>query len=78
MAIKVLVVDDSSFFRRRVSEIINSESRLEVIDVAVNGREAVEKAKTLKPDVITMDIEMQSWTVSLPFVKSWLHLLRQS
>ncbi|ABU72089.1 protein-glutamate methylesterase/protein-glutamine glutaminase [Vibrio campbellii] len=58
MAIKVLVVDDSSFFRRRVSEIINSESRLEVIDVAVNGREAVEKAKTLKPDVITMDIEM--------------------
>jgi two-component system chemotaxis response regulator CheB len=58
MAIRVLVVDDSSFFRRRVSEIINSESRLEVIDVATNGREAVEKAKSLKPDVITMDIEM--------------------
>lgn len=58
MAIKVLVVDDSSFFRRRVSEIINSESRLEVIDVAVNGKEAVEKAKQLKPDVITMDVEM--------------------
>ncbi|CAM3846541.1 Chemotaxis response regulator protein-glutamate methylesterase of group 1 operon [Vibrio aerogenes CECT 7868] len=58
MAIKVLVVDDSSFFRRRVSEIINSESRLEVIDVAVNGKEAVDKARTLKPDVITMDVEM--------------------
>ncbi len=58
MAIKVLVVDDSSFFRRRVSEIINSETRLEVIDVAVNGKEAIEKVKTLKPDVITMDIEM--------------------
>lgn len=58
MAIKVLVVDDSSFFRRRVSEIINSDPRLEVIDVAVNGKEAVEKAKSLKPDVITMDIEM--------------------
>lgn len=58
MAIRVLVVDDSSFFRRRVSEIINSESRLEVIDVATNGKEAVEKAKTLKPDVITMDVEM--------------------
>ncbi|QIA62853.1 chemotaxis-specific protein-glutamate methyltransferase CheB [Vibrio astriarenae] len=58
MAIKVLVVDDSSFFRRRVSEIINSDPRLEVIDVAVNGREAVEKAKQIKPDVITMDIEM--------------------
>ncbi|MFC3025538.1 chemotaxis response regulator protein-glutamate methylesterase [Vibrio zhugei] len=58
MAIRVLVVDDSSFFRRRVSEIINSEPRLEVIDVAVNGKEAVEKAQSLKPDVITMDIEM--------------------
>lgn len=58
MAIKVLVVDDSSFFRRRVSEIINAESRLEVIDVATNGREAVDKALRLKPDVITMDIEM--------------------
>ena len=58
MAIKVLVVDDSSFFRRRVSEIINADPRLEVIDVAVNGKEAVEKVKLLKPDVITMDIEM--------------------
>lgn len=58
MAIKVLVVDDSSFFRRRVSEIINSEARLEVIDVATNGKEAVDKALSLKPDVITMDIEM--------------------
>ncbi|NIY84821.1 protein-glutamate methylesterase/protein-glutamine glutaminase [Vibrio hepatarius] len=58
MAIKVLVVDDSSFFRRRVSEIINSEARLEVVDVATNGKEAVEKALRIKPDVITMDIEM--------------------
>ncbi|MCG7489537.1 chemotaxis response regulator protein-glutamate methylesterase [Vibrio sp. Of14-4] len=58
MAIKVLVVDDSSFFRRRVSEIINSEPRLEVMDVATNGKEAVDKALRLKPDVITMDIEM--------------------
>lgn len=58
MAYKVLVVDDSSFFRRRVTDIINSDNKLEVIDVAVNGVEAVEKAKTLKPDVITMDIEM--------------------
>ena len=52
MAIKVLVVDDSSFFRRRVSEIINSEPRLEVMDVATNGKEAVDKALRLKPDVI--------------------------
>jgi two-component system chemotaxis response regulator CheB len=58
MGLKVLVVDDSSFFRRRVSEIINGHPQLEVIDVAVNGKEAVEKAASLKPDVITMDIEM--------------------
>ncbi|MDO6764761.1 chemotaxis response regulator protein-glutamate methylesterase [Agarivorans sp. 1_MG-2023] len=58
MAIKVLVVDDSSFFRRRVSEIINADSTLEVIDTAKNGREAIDMVARLKPDVITMDIEM--------------------
>lgn len=58
MTYKVLVVDDSSFFRRRVTDILNKDLQLEVVDVAVNGQEAVEKAKLLKPDVITMDIEM--------------------
>ncbi|MFT5879614.1 MAG: two-component system chemotaxis response regulator CheB [Moritella sp.] len=58
MKIKVLVVDDSSFFRRRVSEIINADPEMEVIDTAKNGKEAISKAKTLRPDVITMDIEM--------------------
>lgn len=58
MAYKVLVVDDSSFFRRRVSDILNKDPKLNVIDVAVNGQEAVEKAILLKPDIITMDIEM--------------------
>lgn len=58
MTYKVLVVDDSSFFRSRVSDIINSDENLTVIDVAVNGLEAVSKAALLKPDVITMDIEM--------------------
>jgi two-component system chemotaxis response regulator CheB len=58
MKIKVLVVDDSSFFRRRVSEIINADPEMEVIDTAKNGEEAISKAKTLRPDVITMDIEM--------------------
>lgn len=58
MAYKVLVVDDSSFFRRRVTDILNKDANLEVIDVAVNGKEAVEKAASLKPDVITMDVEM--------------------
>ncbi|WP_441002115.1 protein-glutamate methylesterase/protein-glutamine glutaminase [Pseudocolwellia agarivorans] len=58
MPYKVLVVDDSSFFRRRVTDILNADPNLSVIDVAINGIEAVEKAKSLKPDVITMDIEM--------------------
>jgi len=58
MPYKVLVVDDSSFFRRRVTDILNKDPNLTVIDVAVNGIDAVEKAVSLKPDVITMDIEM--------------------
>lgn len=58
MAVKVLVVDDSSFFRRRVSEIINNSPALEVIGTANNGLEAVEMVAKLRPDVVTMDIEM--------------------
>ena len=58
MSIRVLVVDDSGFFRRRVSEIINADGRMEVAGVAANGREAVEMNESLKPDVITMDYEM--------------------
>jgi two-component system chemotaxis response regulator CheB len=58
MPYKVLVVDDSSFFRRRVADILNKDPNLTVIDVAVNGIDAVEKAVSLRPDVITMDIEM--------------------
>lgn len=58
MAVKVLIVDDSSFFRRRVSEILSQDPQIEIIDSAVNGKEAVEKAAALRPDVITMDIEM--------------------
>ena len=58
MAVKVLVVDDSSFFRRRVSEIINNSPTLEVIGTANNGQEAIDMVAKLKPDVVTMDIEM--------------------
>lgn len=58
MPIRVLVVDDSSFFRRQIGKIIENDPDIEVIDQAVNGREAVDKAVELKPDVITMDVEM--------------------
>ena len=58
MSIKVLVVDDSSFFRRRLTEIIAADPELIVVGTANNGKEAVEKAAELRPDVITMDVEM--------------------
>lgn len=58
MPLRVLVVDDSSFFRRRLSEILNKDPDLDVVDFAANGREAIEKTASLKPDVITMDVEM--------------------
>jgi len=58
MTIKVLVVDDSGFFRRRLTEILSSDHAFEVVGTASNGREAVEKTVELRPDVITMDYEM--------------------
>ncbi|MAA62726.1 MAG: chemotaxis response regulator protein-glutamate methylesterase, partial [Idiomarina sp.] len=58
MTVKVLVVDDSAFFRRRVTEILEDNTNIKVIGSANNGEEAVEQSRTLKPDVITMDIEM--------------------
>ncbi|MCL1077664.1 chemotaxis response regulator protein-glutamate methylesterase [Parashewanella spongiae] len=58
MTIKVLVVDDSSFFRRRVSEILSQDPQLEVVAVAKHGAEAVKMVPEFRPQVITMDIEM--------------------
>lgn len=58
MAVRVLVVDDSRFFRRRVTEMLESDPQIKVIDSAENGLDAVSKASRLKPDVITMDVEM--------------------
>ena len=58
MAVKVLVVDDSGFFRRRVSEILSADPDIQVVGTATNGREAIDQALALKPDVITMDYEM--------------------
>lgn len=58
MPLSVLIVDDSHFFQHRLTDMLNQSSELEVIGVAANGREAVEKARELKPDLITMDYEM--------------------
>ena len=56
--IRVLVVDDSAIMRKLIVDILKEEKDIEVVDTAKNGREAIEKAKALKPDVITLDIEM--------------------
>lgn len=58
MVLKVLIVDDSTFFRKRLTEIIQNDKDLELVGEALNGKEAVTKCATLHPDVITMDVEM--------------------
>lgn len=56
--IKVLVVDDSALVRQVMSEILNANSAIEVIGTAQDPIDAREKIKTLKPDVLTLDVEM--------------------
>jgi two-component system chemotaxis response regulator CheB len=54
----ILVVDDSSFMRRCISLIIEKDPQFFIIGIARNGIDAVEKVQRLKPDIVTMDIEM--------------------
>lgn len=56
--IKVLIVDDSAFMRKMIQDFLSEHSAIEVIGTARDGRDALKKIKALKPDVVTMDIEM--------------------
>lgn len=56
--IRVLVVDDSAFMRSALKRSIEADPRFKVIDTASDGKQAVEKALRLKPDVVTLDVEM--------------------
>ena len=56
--IRVLVVDDSAFMRKIITDILASSPDIEVIGKARGGQEAIEKVTELRPDVVTMDIEM--------------------
>ncbi len=56
--IRLLIVDDSSFMRSVIKRMIKTYSDIEVIGTANDGVEGVEKAVELRPDVVTMDIEM--------------------
>ncbi len=56
--IKVLIVDDSAFMRKVLSDMIDSEESLTVIGTATDGKDALVKIEQLDPDVITLDVEM--------------------
>ena len=56
--VRVLIVDDSALMRRLLSDLLSTSPEIEVIGVARDGREAVAQALRLKPDVITLDVEM--------------------
>jgi len=58
MVTRVLVVDDSRFFRRRIVEILETDARIEVVGTAATGKAAIDQVAKLNPDVVTMDIEM--------------------
>lgn len=58
MAIKVLVCDDSALMRRSLTRIIESDTDLMVAGTARDGKDAIAKARELRPDVITLDINM--------------------
>lgn len=55
---KIVIVDDSAFMRMIISDVIKSDDKLEVIARLKNGKELLEKVEELKPDLITLDIEM--------------------
>ena len=55
---KVLVVDDSAYNRRTITEMLEKSPHIEVLGTAADGEEGLKKALTLKPDIITLDLEM--------------------
>lgn len=59
--IRVLVVDDSLFMRTLISDMLNSDPEIKVIDTAKDGEEAVKKLSKIRPDCITLDLAMPGW-----------------
>ena len=60
--IRVLIADDSSLARGLLRDFLESDESIEVVGEAFNGRQAVDMARELKPDLITMDLEMPVMT----------------
>jgi two-component system chemotaxis response regulator CheB len=60
--IRVMIVDDSMFVRNIVSRVLGDDPAIEVVGMAVDGLDAIGKAAELKPDVVTLDVEMPRMT----------------
>src|SRR5690606_38744551 len=58
VAMRVIVIDDSAFMRCAITRMLTSAPDIEVIGTARNGREGLEMVQRLRPDVVTLDIEM--------------------
>lgn len=58
MKVKVMVVDDSAFMRRVITDLLESDPEIEVVGTASNGLDALDKIPKLQPDVVTLDVEM--------------------
>jgi len=56
--IRVLVVDDSAFVRQALQRMLRDDPEIEIVGVAADGREGLEKARELRPDVVTLDVQM--------------------
>jgi DNA-binding NarL/FixJ family response regulator len=57
-SVRIVIADDHEIFRRGLRSLLESHSDWEVCGEAVNGREAIEKVKQLKPDVVVLDVTM--------------------
>jgi len=62
MHLRTLVVDDNMLFAEAVTQLLESDARIEVVGCALNGAEAVDFARKLEPDVVLMDIKMPLMT----------------
>ncbi|MDF1588172.1 MAG: chemotaxis response regulator protein-glutamate methylesterase [Gammaproteobacteria bacterium] len=71
--INVLVIDDSALVRKLLSEILNSDPGIEVIGTAIDAYQARAKIKRLKPDVLTLDVEMPGMN-GVTFLKNLMRL----
>jgi len=58
MIVKVLVVDDTIMYRKIIADVLKTIPNVEVVGTANNGKIALSRIKSLKPDLVTLDVEM--------------------